>query len=256
MSTTGLTWSDYMNEVAAFMGYGYESDPSSPSTWAGQTLRNITDTVKRSYNKYCYPPGYVWSWMRGLGSLQTVSGKASYEMAEDFGGLRTPMFYPSSVAVTAVMEVSIGMLLKARSRDTSSGYPSRVAFTTQDIKGLEAPKKVAELWRPPSGSWQLAFEYNRRPGPFDSTNDHPMGGPETAELLRLMCLAHAELQLKRIANGPQQLAATQELQAQIANDRLNGPKYLGNWRSGTVVTEATLADIIAQSDTFTVDVQL
>jgi len=244
-----------MNEVALFMRYGYESNPASPSSWSGQTLRNIQDSVKRANNRYMYPPGYVWSWMRGIGSLQTANGNPSYVMDEDFGGLRTPMFYDDSVGHARVLEISMGMLLKLRSRDESTGYPTRVAFTTQNLQGKAVTRKVAELWRPPSGAWNFTFEYNRRTVDLDSTHPYPMGGPETAELLRLLCLADAELRLKNIPNGPQERQAQMALQEAIANDKLNGPKHFGTWHTSMRANEADMVDRVIESSSWVVSVE-
>lgn len=163
-------------------------------------------------------------------------------MDEDFGGLRTPMTYGPNTGWAPLLEVPIGMVLRLRQRNSSGGYPNRVAFTTQRLEGAMEQRKVAELWPSPNGAWTLSYEQNVRATPLDAEHPVPLGGPETAECLRLLCLADAELRHRRINNGPQFQDAQRELASAMMNDRNNGPKHLGNMRPVGVVGEAQLVD--------------
>ena len=256
MATTQLEWADCMNEVAAYLGAGYESSPSVPTTWNAETTRGITRSVASGYNKLLYPPDYVWSWMRSVGRIQTVSGQAAYLMPEDYGGLKTQMTYDSSTGWVPVTQKPMSQILRLRQSSSSGGYPTHVAFVTQKLDGVAAQREVAEFWPPPNGAWTLSFVYDIRPTPFDSDHPVPLGGPEVSEALKQLCIAAAELDLEDIPEGPHWKDAQRCLAEAIRRDKqVAGPKILGKLTGSSAITEAQAVDRFTEATSWTVTVE-
>lgn len=79
-STLSLVWSDLMNDVAQYLGYGRESDPGTPTVWSGTSPNDqeseINRYVKQGYTQFLWPPAvppdmrpHKWSFLCPVTSI-------------------------------------------------------------------------------------------------------------------------------------------------------------------------------------------
>lgn len=242
MAQTGYTWSDLMNAVAEDQRWAYEADPSTPTTWDAKTERQLTKAVNHGYDKYKYPRGYAWSWMRKSAVLQTSSGIDSIVMPEDFGELYGQIHYGPSTGWMPIRDVLLDEIHRLRSAGSNTGYPALVAFSVQQLEGQAQQRKVAEFWPTPSGSYALPYQYDVWAPPLDADHPYPLGGSDCAAALLTLCLAAGEQLIEKVKNGPHAVEAADCLASAIEKDKKKGPKHFGRLSTGRFRSEAGLVD--------------
>lgn len=144
----------------------------NPSAWSHGQEQMIAEALRRAKRKVYNPPlvmgekyPHDWSFLRPIGSVQTVAGTYAYELPEDFAQMYGPLTHSTSgstlyPAINFVGEHIIRQLLQ---RQESSARPDRAAVRVKPKGDTTSTKYELLLWPVPDDSYTIEYRYRVNP---------------------------------------------------------------------------------------------
>ncbi len=230
MAESGLsiTYSDLLGEVAAFLGYGSDSDE-----WTAGQKNELDRYVQAGVRRFYYPPavegveaGYEWSFLSPVSSLDTTADDAAQDLPGSLGRVLGCFHYDEDEHRVSIVQVSEAryQALFSRSEDTGPPQVARVRHKEQ-VVGQGQRLEVA-WWPVPDAAYTLSYRYEAYSGKLSAEDPHPLGGMRHAELLVQSCLAVAE-QRANDERGLHTGEFEHMLRSAVQQDRRLGARYYG-----------------------------
>lgn len=197
-STLSMGFVQFAARTARFLGYGYSS-----TNWTADQLIEISDLVNSGYRQFLFPPimpGLVpheWSFLRGTGTLTTVSGTYQYDFPDNFDGAEGTFSFSTTDAMSGPIRiVGEGDIRRLREgQNNSAGVPRFIAITPKTVSaGTVGQRFQASLWPTPNGVWSLTYKYQSHVSVLSSASPYPLGGMAHGETILASCLHRAALE--------------------------------------------------------------
>lgn len=223
-----LTYLDLYTKVSNVLGF--TPIGTAPT---GTNLTTCKDIVARAYRQFLYPISnqtgelHVWSFVKQLHVISTVSGKWKYELPLNFSDLLDVPHFDDEQGYRELGKVGPEQILEQRTVSISTGYPSSFALApfTFDAK----IGTYYEMWLDPvpDGAYILKFFYRIDPLKPEATTDLLMGGIRATEAILETCLAVGEKEIEETAGIHTQESA-RLIQELIRSDIQETSDFLGN----------------------------
>lgn len=217
---------------------GYGTDYSD---WDTDQADVIDEAIRRGLAMYYHPPiapgqtqVYVWSWLRPVWYMQTVSDQRRYDLPDCFERFDGRLFFRGSMQQNypPIELTSLQMVSELESGGGEAGTPTLAALEPVLGNGTEAQRYVLVLHPTPDSSYDLGAVIVAKQTMLSTSNPVPLGGDSHAELLTLACLAKLD---EILDNGQstymQQFAM--RLAADIGMDIRRGGNYFGYMGDGS-----------------------
>ncbi len=228
-STLSLSYTDFLGEVGYFLNYGYDSD-----NWSTNEAAQIDRIVQAGYRQFLYPPaiegvqpGYEWSFLRPVTTIDTVADDMDQDLPDDFGRLVNGFVFELNAQVPAVKaDVGEAKIRVLRQNMSESGKPRVAGIRIKAGTGSAGQKKEV-LWYPtPDDAYTLSYRYDAFVDKLTEALPYPLGGMKHAQLVLLSCLSAAE-SLREDTRGVHWDGFVRSLISSIQRDRNEGPKFFG-----------------------------
>jgi len=225
--TTAVTYTDLVDSVRRFLGYG--------ETLTADQTTEVDGYIQAGVRQFYYPPatenvqtGYRWSFLNPSATLSTVIGTDEYTLPVDFGRIVGPIRFNETEHMPSVAPVSIGQLYSLRDTRPESGAPRYATFDYESTFGINGQLQKMCLWPNPDAVYVLNYRYEAYSGKLDATSRPlPLGGAQYANVLVESCLCIAEQR----ANDETGLHTTQfklALASAVEYDRRHNPVNFGS----------------------------
>ena len=223
-----LTYLDLYTKVSNVLGF--TPIGTAPT---GTNLTTCKDIVARAYRQFLYPISnqtgelHVWSFVKQLHVISTVSGKYKYELPLKFSDLLDIPHFDDEQGYRELGKVGPEQILEQRAASISTGYPINFALApfTFDAK----IGTYYEMWLDPvpDGAYLLKFFYRIDPLKPEATTDLLMGGVRATEAILETCLAVGEKEIEE-APGIHTAESARLIQELIRSDVQDTSDFLGN----------------------------
>lgn len=213
-------YDEFRLEMSAYIGYGQDI-----SLWTGEEDSELDRNIQEAYRYILYPsriPGggitHVWSWLRQVGSVVTVSGTDTYTLAADFGSMHTRFLtYGVNTYWLPIERTSAQDLRERKQWSSQTSRPWLYALEWEpQTAGLNQRQRII-FYPTPDDAYTLSYEYAVLTGKLSKTNPFPLGGPRISQLMIEACKAVGEAK-KNGARGDQWNIFKEELGVAIALD--------------------------------------
>jgi hypothetical protein len=230
-------FTEFELEVSAFLGYG-----SDRTLWTTEEEAEIGRTIQEAYRYILYPsrlPGgglpHVWSWLRQVGTVTTVSGTDTYTLDADFGSMHTRyLTYAANTYWLPIERTSAQDLRERKQWSSQTSRPWLYALEWEpQTAGLNQRQRII-FYPTPDDAYPLSYEYAILIGKLSRINPFPLGGPRISQLMIEACKAVGEAK-KNGARGDQWNIFKEELGDAIALD-------------ASTLTERTVGKLASQYD--------
>ena len=199
-STLSLTFTDLMNEVSMFLGWGADY-----TAIAAARQTQLANYVNRGYRKFL--AAYEWSFTRpqatriyttGTGATGGTVGN-EITLPAGFGGGACSLqlddhWVPREVQMTGQAEIL--RLRQSDSDRTDRPYKAAVVHDLidpgSDLRSA-GQRWLLWVWPDPDQEYAMDFSYAAFVGKLDATNKYPVGGMIHNETILAAALAAAEL---------------------------------------------------------------
>ena len=224
--TTAVTYTDLVDSVRRFLGYG--------STLTADQTTEVDGYIQAGVRQFYYPPatenvqtGYRWSFLNPSETLSTVIGTDEYTLPVDFGRIIGSIRFNSTAHMPSIAPISIGQLYSLRDTRPESGVPKYATFDYASTFGVNGQLQKMSLWPNPDAEYVLNYRYEAYSGKLDATSrPFPLGGAQYANVIIESCLSIAEQR----ANDEIGLHTTQfklALASAVEYDRRHNPVNFG-----------------------------
>lgn len=233
--TTNLVagYTDFMLELAAFLGYGVE-----PGEWTSSQRAEMARDIQEAYRWCLYPKTipndkipHVWSFLEQTTTLTTAADDYDYTLPADFGSfVGQYMFWPEGSGYDPPYRTNESDILFRRQHRSTTGRPQMFAIRWKSrTSGLSQRQEVL-LFPEPDDAYTLTYTYAVLTGKLSTTNPYPLGGPRMAQLVMEACKAIGEAK-KNGQRGDQWAIFLESLMSAIQMDSgTNTPRTVGVMR--------------------------
>lgn len=232
-SSLNLTWADLKAEVAGYLGWGRTS-----TAWDANKVEEIKRLVQSALRKFYFAaqakpddPVYGWTFLKPVADVQLVTGSATADLPDDFGGF-------VGLATVALAGQSGGYSPLQQRHDeqvralyaacpTVNGRPQ--FYAEKQVRGtstLKSQRSQLYVYPIPDVDYVVTLAYYILPNYLTEANPFPYGGAAHAETMKAAVRAAAELYLDN-KEGVETANYRQSLAASITYDRRHQPKSLG-----------------------------
>lgn len=144
----------------------------NPSAWSHGQEQMIAEVLRRAKRKVYNPPlvmgekyPHDWSFLRPLGSVQTVAGVYSYDLPLDFVQLYGPLTHSTagSTLYPAINFVGEHIIRQLLQRQETSARPDRAAIRVKEKGDETSTTYELLLWPVPDDSYTIDFRYRVNP---------------------------------------------------------------------------------------------
>ncbi len=199
------SFTDFELEVSAYVGYGQDR-----SLWATEEEAELDRTIQEAYRYILYPsrlPGggipHVWSWLRQVASLATVSGTDEYTLPADFGSMHSRyLTYSANTYWLPIERTSAHDLRERKQWSSQTSRPWLYALEWQPQTSGQNQRQQMIFYPTPDAVYTLSYEYAVLIGRLSKRNPYPLGGPRISQLMIEACKAIGEAK-KNGARGDQ-----------------------------------------------------
>lgn len=229
-STLSLTYTDLLGIVCYFLhGETYANCTSAEKTKADEI-------VNAGYRQFLYPPtldgvppGYEWSFLQPVTTLDTTADDADQDLPDDFGRLISNGFdfEPGAQVPSVLADVGEGKIRKLRQQNDETGRPRVAGIRIKAGTGTAGQRREVMWYPTPNDTYTLYYRYEALVDKLTTEAPYPLGAMKHAETLKNSCLAMAEA-LINDNEGIHQKNFHQSLLSSIARDRREGTKFFGN----------------------------
>ena len=232
MTSLSLTKSDFRKELS-WQWLGHRDS----TLWSTEDLDEIDSMIRAGERQFYHPlpvagdrKGHIWSFLRVIETLKTVSGRDTIALPPDFSGFSGPITFKSSdnawLPINVTGEYRIRQV-KQQEYSTVNTFPQMAAVIPVRAQMGEDQHHLLKLYPTPNAAYTLSFEYIRRPPGMDDDNPYPICGQEHAETLLASCLAVAEQRLSE-EEGKHTRNFEKRLAASVGFDRqAHAPDHMG-----------------------------
>jgi hypothetical protein len=197
-STLSLKYDDFAARVGRFLGYGYSS-----TNWTADQAIEISDLVNSGYRQFLFPPimpgltPHEWSFLRGTGTIVTVSGTYQYDFPDNFDGAEGTFSFGTSDGMHGPIRiVGEGDIRRLREgQNNSAGVPRFAAVTPKTVSaGSTGQRFQVSFWPTPNSVWTLTYKYQSHVSILSAASPYPLGGMAHGETILASCLHRAALE--------------------------------------------------------------
>lgn len=228
-SELSVAYSDLLQEVAAFLGYGPDS-----SAWSAPQLAELDRYVQAGVRRFYYPPavegveaGYQWSFLSPVATLATVADQGSQELPGNLGRVMGNLHFDENQHRAPITQVSEQRYQELTSRGDGTGHPRHVRVRYREQEPPTGQRFEAAWWPVPDAAYTLTYRYEGYSGKLSDDNPYPLGGMRHAELVVQSCLAVAE-QRANDERGLHNQEFERVLASAIEQDRRIGAQHFGH----------------------------
>lgn len=220
-SGLSLTYTELMNEVSTYLGFGvdYTAISSAKQT---QCENIIKKALRRFYNEIS------WTFLYPTATLSLVANTEDYDAPDDFAGIAGVVtFTNTNEGYWQARVIPEPELLALRqNHQNRTGRPQFVAVRPKTHDGTTGQRHEILVWPKPSASESAYYRKITRQEPLSTNNPYPLGGAEHAETIRAACIAAAELE-NDDEIGPREQKYQAELGRSMRKDGDLQPRFLG-----------------------------
>lgn len=230
-------FTEFELEAAAFLGMGQDR-----TLWATEDEAELDRAIQEAYRSILYPsrlPGggipHVWSWLRQVTTLATVSGTDEYTLPADFGSMHSRyLTYSANTYWLPIERTSAHDLRERKQWSSQTSRPWLFALRWEaQTAGLNQRQRII-FYPTPDDAYTLSYEYAILIGKLSKINPFPLGGPRISQLMIEACKAIGEAK-KNGARGDQWNIFKESLADAIALD-------------ASTLTERTVGKMASQYD--------
>lgn len=168
-----------------------------------------------------------WSFLQPWANGVFEVGVESYDLPEDFGGPVGNIVYTGRWSGHRPIMLA-DMNLVERELGTETGYPDKYAIEILPHSGESQGQRLAIRFnRKPSVACTFRLQYFIHPYDLSTTRSYPLGGPDTAELLKWACKAMVEVEIQENPNGSAMAHFERILRDAVRVDLRKAPSLIG-----------------------------
>lgn len=231
-SSLSLGYVDFAARVGRQLGYGYSS-----TNWTADQAIEISDLVQSGYRQFLFPPimpgltPHEWSFLRGTGTIVTVSGTYQYDFPDNFDGAEGTLTFSTTDGmqgpIRIVGESDIRNLREGQ--NNTLGVPRFIAIIPKTIAaGTVGQRFSALFWPTPSAVWTLTYKYQSHGSLLSAASPYPLGGMAHGETILASCQHRAALEANDDASAYMG-KFIERMNVSIAHDRQRFDReYFGN----------------------------
>lgn len=221
-SPLSLGYGDIRSEVGMFLGWSRTS-----TNWTSDQSDQIDSIVDSGLRQFYSANIAGWSFMKLTGTITTVNGTGSYDLADDFGSPRGFFTFPSDTGYPPLELASAERIRGFKGSVELTGIPTMVSIEPKTTDATDGQRWQCTLYPTPSSAWVLTYRYNVLPGyRMRSSTPYAYGGQDHAETILQSCLAVAEKRMNHEI-GFQNSEYQRLLAISLERDGLLAPKSLG-----------------------------
>jgi hypothetical protein len=227
-SSTSLTRTEIKRALGKKLGWS-----GTVANWASDAdfLADANEIIESGERTFY--GAHDWSFAKIIMRLPIVSGKADYDLPDDFHYFSDThlTFDRGDNKYCHVRLTGVGEVLKARqSPITVSVQPEMAAETWLPADGAKPQRKGLMLWPEPTDAGTLSGEYRFNPHGITDTVTYPLGGNSAGQALYAAIMAAAELhRQEEDRTWRDEYAVQLALAIKMDNDAAC-PKYFGRMR--------------------------
>lgn len=205
-SSLSITYDDIAKEVGYALSYGRDSAQWGSVGTADSQYNIIDICIQRGLRQFYNPPlleneskSHVWTFLRPVTTLSTVSGTYNYTLPDNFGGIDGNFTYAANTAGSAIIPiVGEGQIrgLRANPMYVSNAKPRMAAIRPLASDGTTGQRFEALFHPTPDAIYVLSYRYYALQSKL-LTGKYALGGMAHGETLLASCLYVAYEMLAR-----------------------------------------------------------
>jgi len=210
-----LAFPDLQAEVGDYLGFG-----RTPSAFNDAQNERVNKNIKAGLRMFYFnSQGHPWSFMKPVGSLETVKDQWAYELPPEYSGLTGKVSF-SSTSTSYVPLVTTGFVQIRRMRSHNPSVKGIPRYCGDEALPIQTGGQRWQLLLHPTPdkAYTLLYPYQVNPKALTNTKPYPWGGLPHAETIKAACLAAAERDDEEGANGLHQQNFLTLLAASIKYD--------------------------------------
>ena len=221
-SPLSVGWGELSAEIGQYLGWSRTS-----SNWSSDQTDQIEALVDAGLRQFYSAATHGWSFMKLTGTITTVNGTESYDLADDFGSMDGYFTFPSDTGYPPLEPGSQERIRGFKGSVDLQGIPTVFSVEPKSTTATDGQRWQATLYPTPSTAWVLTYRYNVLPAyRMRSSTPYPYGGQDHAETIIQSCLAMAEKRMNH-ERGFQNEEYQRLVQQSLMRDRLLAPGSLG-----------------------------
>lgn len=221
-STLSVVRSDMRSSIAR--NTGWDRDPNN---WEGDQIADgaamLAAAERRVYG------AHPWSFLEVSVAASMAANVPTYDLPDDFAAMEGPIVYTGIYCgYRPITHASAAVVWERRGVTGTTGVPAFYCCEPLPHSGKGIGQRYAlQFDIAPACDFTVHCRYRISPYALSDTQTFPFGGQRFAEVFRYAALAQAEIEWKKIIDGPDDTHFRRLLAEAIAEDLRTGPKYLG-----------------------------
>lgn len=144
----------------------------NPAAWSHGQEQMIAEVLRRAKRKVYNPPlvmgeryPHDWSFLRPVGTMQTIAGQYSYDLPSDFAQMYGPLTHSTqgSTLYPAINFVGEHIIRQLLQRQETTARPDRAAVRVKQKGDTTSTRYELLLWPVPDDSYTIDFRYRVNP---------------------------------------------------------------------------------------------
>lgn len=236
-SFLSVNYAELQKEVSFYLGFGRDT-----INMLAQNAELIDSIIRAGIRQFYYPPilpgdkhQHIWSFLKPVSSITTVSGDYDYDLPDDCGGIEGDLTYSSSDYGSPIKIVPESRIRELQNSNASSGKPYWAAIRPKSFSGNTGQRLELILYPEPDSGYTLYYKKVVLVSDLSPASPYPYGGSAHGETILNSCLSVAEKRLNDM-HGVHYDDFLRSLQSSIERDRkITLAEHFGNMGSGTEV---------------------